>query len=169
MNINRRRFVGLSTAAIAAPHIALAGQSFNIVCTVGMLADTAKQIAPANVTIRALMGPGTDPHAFRQTRSDVVALTKTDLIIRHGLYLEAQMEDLFAKLGKRKPILSAGEAVPNQNCCHMMMRRRSMIRMFGWTQGCGSMSQMQLPQNYRLNCRKTLLKSLKTMHGSWKP
>lgn len=61
MNINRRRFVGLSTAAIAAPHIALAGQSFNIVCTVGMLADTAKQIAPANVTIRALMGSGTDP------------------------------------------------------------------------------------------------------------
>ena len=114
MNINRRRFVGLSTAAIAAPHIALAGQSLNIVCTVGMLADTAKQIAPANVTIRALMGPGTDPHAFRQTRSDVVALTKADLIIRHGLYLEAQMEDLFAKLGKRKSILSAGEAVPNQ-------------------------------------------------------
>ena len=107
--------MGLSTAAIAAPHIALAGQSLNIVCTVGMLADTAKQIAPSNVTIRALMGPGTDPHAFRQTRGDVVALTKSDLIIRHGLYLEAQMEDLFAKLGKRKIILSAGEAVPDQH------------------------------------------------------
>ena len=115
MNINRRRFVGLSAATIAAPHIALAGQSLNIVCTIGMLADTAKQIAPSNVTIRALMGPGTDPHAFRQTRSDVVALTKADLIIRHGLYLEAQMEDLFAKLGKRKPILSAGVSVPNHN------------------------------------------------------
>ena len=115
MNINRRRFVGLSAAAIAAPHMVFAGQSLNIVCTVGMLADTAKQIAPSNITIRALMGPGTDPHAFRQTRSDVVALTKADLIIRHGLYLEAQMEDLFAKLGKRKSILSAGEAVPNQH------------------------------------------------------
>ena len=115
MNINRRRFVGLSAAAIAAPNITLADQSLNIVCTVGMLADTAKQIAPASVTIRALMGPGTDPHAFRQTRSEVVALTKADFIIRHGLYLEAQMEDLFAKLGKRKSILSAGEAVPNQH------------------------------------------------------
>ncbi len=114
MTINRRRFVGLSAAAIAAPHIAFTNQSLNIVCTVGMLADTAKQIAPANVTIRALMGPGTDPHSFRQTRSDVVALTKADLIIRHGLYLEAQMEDLFAKLGKRNPILTAGEAVPTQ-------------------------------------------------------
>jgi manganese/zinc/iron transport system substrate-binding protein len=114
LNINRRRFVGLSAAAIAVPHIASAVQSLNIVCTVGMLADTAKQIAPTNVTIRALMGPGTDPHAFRQTRSDVVALTKADLIIRHGLYLEAQMEDLFSKLGKRKPILSAGAAVPKQ-------------------------------------------------------
>jgi manganese/zinc/iron transport system substrate-binding protein len=115
LNINRRRFVGLSAAAIAAPHMAFAGQSLNIVCTVGMLADTAKQIAPSHTTIRALMGHGTDPHAFRQTRSDVVALTKADLIIRHGLYLEAQMEDLFAKLGKRKSILSAGEAVPNQH------------------------------------------------------
>ena len=62
MNINRRRFVGLSAAAIVAPHIALAGQSLNIVCTVGMLADTAKQIAPSNVTIRALMGIRAGPH-----------------------------------------------------------------------------------------------------------
>lgn len=114
MKINRRNFVRLSAAAFAAPSIVTAKQNLDIVCTVGMLADTTKQIAPSNVTIRALMGPGTDPHSYRQTRSDVVALAKADLIIRHGLYLEAQLEDLFAKLGQQKMILAAGEAVPNK-------------------------------------------------------
>ena len=114
MKINRRNFIRLSAAACAVPNFVSAQKNLNIVCTVGMLADTTRQLAPANVTVRALMGPGTDPHSFRQTRSDIVALTKADVIIRHGLYLEAQMEELFDKLGKRKTIVIAGEAVPKQ-------------------------------------------------------
>jgi len=114
LKINRRNFISLSAAACAVPNFVSAQKNLNIVCTVGMLADTTTQLAPANVTVRALMGPGTDPHSFRQTRSDIVALTKADVIIRHGLYLEAQMEELFDKLGKRKTIVIAGEAVPKQ-------------------------------------------------------
>ena len=58
------------------------------------------------------MGPGVDPHSYRQTRSDIVALTRADLVLRHGLYLEAQMEDLFAKLAPRGTLVAVGEAVP---------------------------------------------------------
>jgi manganese/zinc/iron transport system substrate-binding protein len=58
------------------------------------------------------MGPGVDPHAYRQTRTDIVAMTGADLVLRHGLYLEAQMEDFFRDLGARRPVVAVGEAVP---------------------------------------------------------
>ena len=113
MNTNRRKFLCLSAAAILKiPTVVVSQQSYDVMCTIGMLADTVKNIAPSSVQVSAIMGSGTDPHSFRQTRSDVVSLTKSNLIIRHGMYLEAQMEDLFDKLGHRKNILAAGEAVP---------------------------------------------------------
>ena len=39
------------------------------------------------------MGPGVDPHAYRQTRNDVTKLlaSKADLVLYHGLDHEAQM------------------------------------------------------------------------------
>ena len=111
------------------------------------------------------MGPGTDPHAFRQTRSDVVALTKADLIIRHGLYIEAQMEDLFAKLGKRKSILSAG-GIPNHNLLPYDDASAQYDPHVWMDPTLWEHVAAQLQQNYRLGCRKTLLRSLKTMHVS---
>jgi manganese/zinc/iron transport system substrate-binding protein len=58
------------------------------------------------------MGPGVDPHAYRQTRTDIVALTKADLVLWHGLYLEAQMEDFFHKLEKRGTVVAVTDTLP---------------------------------------------------------
>jgi manganese/zinc/iron transport system substrate-binding protein len=49
------------------------------------------------------MGPGVDPHAYRQTRSDIVATASADLVLWHGLYLEAQMEEFLLELGETRP------------------------------------------------------------------
>jgi manganese/zinc/iron transport system substrate-binding protein len=49
------------------------------------------------------MGPGVDPHAYRQTRSDIVATASADLVLWHGLYLEAQMEEFLLELGGPVP------------------------------------------------------------------
>ena len=113
MAIDRRRFLALasaSAAALAAP--ARAAARLDVVATTGMIADAARQIGGDLVEVKALMGPGVDPHSYRQTRSDIVALTRADLVLRHGLYLEAQMEDLFAKLAPRGTLVAVGEAVP---------------------------------------------------------
>jgi manganese/zinc/iron transport system substrate-binding protein len=83
-----------------------------VVATTGMIADAAGQIGGDHVEVRALMGPGVDPHAYRQTRSDIVAMTQADLVLRHGLYLEAQMEDFFRDLGASRTVVAVGEAVP---------------------------------------------------------
>ncbi|EEX09294.1 zinc/manganese/iron ABC transporter, periplasmic zinc/manganese/iron-binding protein [Ruegeria lacuscaerulensis ITI-1157] len=79
--------------------------------TTGMIADTVRQIGGDQVEVKSLMGPGVDPHAYRQTRSDIVAMTRADLVLWHGLYLEAQMEDFFHDLGRKRPVVAVAEGV----------------------------------------------------------
>ena len=58
------------------------------------------------------MGPGVDPHAYRQTRTDIQAMLNADLVLSHGLFLEAQMEDFLIDLARRVPVSAVGETVP---------------------------------------------------------
>ncbi|MBX2805492.1 MAG: zinc ABC transporter substrate-binding protein [Hyphomicrobiales bacterium] len=96
----------LATAANAS------GEKLKVVATTGMIADAARQIAGDEAEIKALMGPGVDPHAYRQTRTDIAALLKADLVLWHGLYLEAQMEEFMGKLAKRNRVVAVAEALP---------------------------------------------------------
>ncbi|GLO71942.1 manganese transporter [Phaeobacter inhibens] len=82
-----------------------------VVATTGMIADAARQIGGDAVEVRALMGPGVDPHAYRQTRSDIVAMTRADLVLWHGLYLEAQMEEFFHDLARKRPVIAVAEGL----------------------------------------------------------
>ncbi|MEL6889116.1 MAG: zinc ABC transporter substrate-binding protein, partial [Pseudomonadota bacterium] len=69
----------LSRRAVLAGLTALAGTpiwaqgKLNIVATTGMIADLVRQIGGDTVAVQGLMGAGVDPHAYRQTRSDIVA------------------------------------------------------------------------------------------------
>lgn len=98
-----RRAVLTGMAALAATP-ALAAQRLNIVTTTGMIADMVRAVGGDAVSVTALMGPGVDPHAYRQTRSDIVAMTRADAVLWHGLYLEAQMESFFADLARKRPV-----------------------------------------------------------------
>lgn len=116
-----RRHLMLSAGGLAA--LSLAGQGspglaqtvrLKVVATTGMIADAARQIGGDLVEVRALMGPGVDPHAYRQTRTDIVAMTGADLVLWHGLYLEAQMEEFLRELGKRRKVVAVAEALPRE-------------------------------------------------------
>ena len=112
--LSRRRLIGqaASALALAATPLRAASPALDIVATTGMIADAARNIGGDLVNVRALMGPGVDPHSYRQTRSDIVALTRADLVLWHGLYLEAQMEEMLLKLSRRGTAVAVGEAVP---------------------------------------------------------
>lgn len=109
-----RRAVLAGMTALAVPGVARAAGRVQVVATTGMIADTARVIGGDRVEVRALMGPGVDPHAYRQTRSDIVAMTRADLVLWHGLFLEAQMVDFFADLGGATRVAAVGEAVPQE-------------------------------------------------------
>jgi manganese/zinc/iron transport system substrate-binding protein len=84
----------------------------SVVATTGMIADAARQVGGDLVEVQALMGPGVDPHAYRQTRSDIVAMTRADLVLWHGLYLEAQMEGFFADLSRTRNVVAVADRLP---------------------------------------------------------
>ncbi|WP_084729317.1 metal ABC transporter solute-binding protein, Zn/Mn family [Roseovarius pacificus] len=113
-HISRRRLLALTAGSLSFTALPLRAQGarLNVVATTGMIADAARVIGGDRVTVQALMGPGVDPHSYRQTRSDIVALTRADLVLWHGLYLEAQMQDLLHKLAERGPVTAVGESVP---------------------------------------------------------
>jgi manganese/zinc/iron transport system substrate-binding protein len=115
MAIGRRALLTLAAGACvgAAMRPAFAAGPLQAVATTGMIADAARILGGDLVQVRALMGPGVDPHGYRQTRSDIVTLTRADLVLRHGLYLEAQMEDFFAKLAPRGTLVAVADALPH--------------------------------------------------------
>jgi manganese/zinc/iron transport system substrate-binding protein len=108
---SRRHFLALAAAAATLPYAALANAPVQVVATTGMIADTASRIGGALVSVKGLMGAGVDPHSYRQTRQDIVAMTRADLVLWNGLYLEAQMEDFLLRLGKRQPVVTVTDLV----------------------------------------------------------
>lgn len=102
--------VGAALAAVAAP--AAARGKLRIVATTGMIADAVRQVGGDRVEVTALMGPGVDPHVYRQTRSDIAAMIRADAVFWHGLYLEAQLEEFFGELARRKPVVALADSLP---------------------------------------------------------
>ncbi len=107
----RRSFLAALAFAAALPAAAWAGAPLKVVATTGMIADAVRQIGGDQVEVKGLMGPGVDPHAYRQTRTDIVAMTRADLVLWHGLYLEAQMEDFFHDLGRKRTVVAVADGV----------------------------------------------------------
>ena len=113
----RAALLGLLGACLpaAAPLAAsAAAKKLTVVATTGMLGDAIGEIAGERVAVTALMGSGVDPHTYRQTRSDIARLTRADLVVCHGLRLEAQLETLLRDIGRRKPVVALAEAIPRE-------------------------------------------------------
>jgi manganese/zinc/iron transport system substrate-binding protein len=116
MTISRRAFSLLAAATLTAAALPYSVRAedrmLSVVATTGMIADAAAEVGGDLVDVRALMGPGVDPHAYRQTRSDIVDMTRADLVLWHGLYLEAQLEELLLELAETRPVVAVAEALP---------------------------------------------------------
>ncbi len=93
--IDRRSLLATAGTLALLPGLARA-QGAGIVATTGMIADSLARVTGQPVT--ALLDPGVDPHTHRPTRTDILALTQADLVVVHGLNLEAQFAGLVARL-----------------------------------------------------------------------
>ncbi len=113
MTLSRRQILkfGATAPMLAATPLFATSGPLNVVATTGMIANAARRVGGDKVNVNTLMGAGVDPHAYRQTRTDIVALTRADLVLWHGLYLEAQMEKLLLELADKQFVVAVGEGV----------------------------------------------------------
>ena len=83
----------------------------DVVTTIGQLTNVVEIVGGEHVNVTGLMGSGVDPHLYVASESDVESLQNADVIIYNGLFLEAQMTEVFEALGERKTVLAAGEQI----------------------------------------------------------
>jgi manganese/zinc/iron transport system substrate-binding protein len=102
----------LALALAGQATVASAQEKVSVVATTGMIADAAREVGGDLVEVEALMGAGVDPHAYRQTRTDIVAMADADLVLWHGLYLEAQLEEFMFDLAERQNIVAVADELP---------------------------------------------------------
>ncbi|WP_245629496.1 metal ABC transporter solute-binding protein, Zn/Mn family [Kiloniella spongiae] len=95
---------------IASGHLARADKPI-IVTTIAQIADAVSHIVGDKMEVDSLMGEGVDPHTYRMNRYDVAALTKADIVLYNGLYLEAQMEDALERMATKKPVVPLAETI----------------------------------------------------------
>lgn len=119
------------TSALALAALALAASAcgpadgnggagtLRVVATTGMVADLAQRVGGDRVAVRALMGPGIDPHLYKASEGDLRRLEEADVILYNGLHLEAKMADVLEEIGESGRVTRAvAEAIPP----HLLIR-----------------------------------------------
>ncbi len=88
---------------------------YKAVATVGMIADVVRNVAKEKAAVDGLIGEGVDPHLYKPTRGDVVALNQADVIFYNGLMLEGKMSDVLVQAARGgRPVFAVTQAILDQ-------------------------------------------------------
>lgn len=94
-----------------APATRSAQGPIQVVCTTGQVADMLRNVGGEHVEVTGLMGPGVDPHLYRELPADIEKLSSADAIFYNGLHLEGRMADLLERLARRRPAFAVTESL----------------------------------------------------------
>jgi manganese/zinc/iron transport system substrate-binding protein len=64
-----------------------------VVATTGMVADLVRGVGGDRVRVETLIAPGTDPHLYKPTRTDLGRIVRADLLVANGLHLEGRLDE----------------------------------------------------------------------------
>lgn len=88
---------------------------YRVVTTVGMITDIVRNVAGEHATVTGLIGEGIDPHLYKPTRSDLIALRRADVIFYNGLMLEGKMADVLIRMARQgKPVYAVTDTILDQ-------------------------------------------------------
>jgi len=74
-----------------------------LLATTSLAADMAREVAGPDWQIDSLMGPGIDPHTYEPAYGALRRMSRSALVLYHGLHLEGKMSELLERLGERQP------------------------------------------------------------------
>jgi zinc/manganese transport system substrate-binding protein len=119
---SRRQLLHATAAAAAGlvPAMVSANNSRpRIVASFSILADMAREIAPPDAEVTALVGPDADAHVFNPTPADGRRLAQAGLVVVNGLGFEGWIERLVKVSGYRGPVVVATQGLkPRQGGHH---------------------------------------------------
>ncbi|MFV3074103.1 metal ABC transporter solute-binding protein, Zn/Mn family [Niveispirillum fermenti] len=124
VRLPRRHMLALAAAGslLAAPGGRAAAQvppGPALLATTGQVAELLRAVAGDAARISSLMGEGIDPHSYKLTRADTVALMKADAVFHSGLLLEGRMGEMLARLADAgHPVHEAAGALPADRLIH---------------------------------------------------
>jgi manganese/zinc/iron transport system substrate-binding protein len=79
----------------------LSSRQIKIVATTSMVTDLVERVGGERVDVEGLMGPGVDPHLYKASEGDVIALADADAVFYNGLHLEAKLAEVFERMEER--------------------------------------------------------------------
>lgn len=107
----RRRAIGIGIAAWTALPSRAQTPAPRVVASFSILADMARELAPAGTEVTALVGADADAHVFEPSPADGKRLAQADLVLVNGLNFEGWMERLVKVSGYRGPVVVAALGV----------------------------------------------------------
>lgn len=83
-----------------------------VACTTPMVGDLVRAVGGDRIEVVVLIPPGTDPHLWSPTRTEIVDLLDADAVFLNGLLLEGRAGDAFARVeGTGRPVLRVAESI----------------------------------------------------------
>ena len=68
-------------------------EKIRLVVTTTQLYDLAQRLTGDRFSVTSLMGPGVDPHIYKPSSRDILALSKANLVVYHGMHLEGRLAE----------------------------------------------------------------------------
>ncbi len=62
--------------------------------TTGMVRDMVQALVGPDADVKAIMGPGVDPHLYQPSRGDSIQLLQADIVVYNGLHLEGRLGEV---------------------------------------------------------------------------
>jgi zinc/manganese transport system substrate-binding protein len=114
--IERRAAVAIAVVLVSlglgACGDAAGGDELRVVATTTILGDVARNVVDGDATVEVLLPVGVDPHDYRPSSQQVVAIAEADLVIANGLGLEEGLGDVLENAERDgATVLSIAESV----------------------------------------------------------
>ncbi len=78
-----------------------------VVTSTAILADLTRQVGGERVDVSSILPANADPHDFEVQPADLVTISEADLVVMHGLKLDAWIEPLVESAGGDAPVVVA--------------------------------------------------------------
>ena len=105
--MNRRIFLGLTTALAMLPMAAFAQDKLPVVASFSILGDMVAEVGGDRVSVSTLVGPDGDAHVYEPTPADAQTVAAAKVVFVNGLAFEGWLDRLIEASEYKGPVVVA--------------------------------------------------------------